>query len=127
MWVSERTCGVPVGEPGAEIGIVTIGGSPAGVNLGGERRWLSLCTPGGYHWRPAPGDRVLVLKAGGEQESPFILGVEQADGRTPGEVGLTGPACALRLDGTGIRLEGQVWIGSLTLEDYIRSVMEKEE
>ena len=98
MWTSERSRRPLVREAAAETGEVTLGGGQAGVILGGERRWTALCCPGGYTWRPAAGDRVLVLKAGGEQESPFILGVE-TDGSdlAPGEVRLSGGSSTLQL------------------------------
>ena len=69
MWTSERSRNLPVREAPAEIGTVTLGGDPAGVSLGGERRWLPVYAPGGYSWRPTSGDKVQVLKAGAEGES----------------------------------------------------------
>lgn len=124
MWTSERNRRLPVGESAAEVGLVTLGGDPAGVNLGGERRWLSVYSPGGYTWRPSAGDRVLVLKTGSEQESPCILGVAQKENDLhPGEVRLTGEGCGIRLDGEKLTLDGQVWLGRVKLEDYIRSVV----
>lgn len=38
MWISERDMRREQGEPAAELGVVTLGGDPAGVSLGGERR-----------------------------------------------------------------------------------------
>ena len=60
MWTSERNRRLSAGEPAADVGVVTLNGDPAGVELGGERRWLSVYSPGGYRWRPAAGDQVLV-------------------------------------------------------------------
>ena len=68
MWTSERDRRPRAEEPAAELGTVTLGGDPAGVSLGGERRWLNVYGPGGYSWRPTAGDKVLVLKAGAEGE-----------------------------------------------------------
>lgn len=70
MWTSERGRLLTVQESAAEVGVVTLGGDPAGVSLGGERRWLSVYGPGGYAWRPMAGDKVLVLKTGAERELP---------------------------------------------------------
>ena len=70
MWTSERNRNLPLREAAAELGSVTLGGDPAGVSLGGERRWLTVYGPGGYRWRPSAGSKVLVLKAGAEGESP---------------------------------------------------------
>ena len=70
MWLSERDIRREQGEPAAELGVVTLGGDPAGVSLGGERRQLPVYSPGGVTWRPAAGDRVLVLKTGAAGEQP---------------------------------------------------------
>ena len=40
MWTSERGRLPQSQEPAAEMGVVTVGGDPAAVELGGERRWL---------------------------------------------------------------------------------------
>ena len=123
MWTSERSRRPLVREAAAETGEVTLGGGQAVVILGGERRWTALCCPGGYTWRPAAGDRVLVLKAGGEQESPFILGVE-TDGSdlAPGEVRLSGGSSTLRLGSGGLELNGNIRVNGMTLENYIKQV-----
>lgn len=123
MWVSERTGREPVREAAAEVGVVTLGGNPAGVNLGGERRWLTVCAPGGYAWCPAEGDRVLVLKAGGEGETPCIVGAVQSQTLKPGQVCLTGEDCAIRLEKGTVELEGEVLVDGMTLEEYIRNIM----
>lgn len=93
MWTSERNRNLPLREAAAELGSVTLGGDPAGVSLGGERRWLTVYGPGGYRWRPSAGSKVLVLKAGAEGESPCILGTAQEGGELKsGEVELSGGA-----------------------------------
>ena len=98
MWTSEQRGKQPVREAPAELGAVTLGGDPAGVNMGGERRWLPVFTPGGYCWRPTAGDKVLVLKAGSQGESPCILGTQQPmEELGPGEVRLKGADCSLHL------------------------------
>ena len=124
MWTSERSRKLPVRECEAEVGLVTLGGDPAGVNLGGERRWLPVYCPGGYAWRPSVGDKVLVLKAGAEQESPCILGVAQ-DGSSlqPGEVRLSGKGSSVSLNGNILGLNGQIQVNGTTLEDYIRGIV----
>ena len=70
MWTPERTARLAPIPPAAELGQVTLSGDPAGVSLGGERRWLPVYSPGGYCWKPAAGDRVLVLHTGPDQELP---------------------------------------------------------
>ena len=107
MWTSERSRNLPVREAAAELGTVTLGGDPAGVSLGGERRWLTVYSPGGYSWRPSAGDRVLVLKAGAEGESPCVLGAAQNGGELKsGEARLDGGICGVLLGQDGLELKG---------------------
>lgn len=139
MWTSERNRSLSVKEAAAEVGTVTLGGDPAGVSLGGERRWINVYGPGGYSWRPTSGDKVMILKAGAEGESPCILGTTQdAEGLKPGEVRLTGVECslhlgqgqmemngaegALRLGRSGLELTGGLSIDGQPMEDIIRQL-----
>lgn len=123
MWTSERNRNPRAGEPAAELGTVTLGGDPAGVSLGGERRWLTVYGPGGYSWRPTAGDRVLVLKAGAEGEVPCILGTTQEGGDLkPGEVRLSGGGSSLHLGESRLSLSGQVYVNGSPLEDRIRQL-----
>jgi len=124
MWTSERNRNLPAREAAAELGSVTLGGDPAGVSLGGERRWLTVYGPGGYTWRPTAGDRVLVLKAGAEGESPCILGTTQGTaGLKPGEVRLDGGSSSIHLGQDRLELSGTLYINGLPLKDYIRKIM----
>ncbi len=124
MWTSERNGKQPVREAPAEMGTVTLGGDPAGVSMGGERRWLPVFTPGGYCWRPTVGDKVLVLKAGSQGETPCILGTEQKlDELGPGEVRLNGVDCSLYLGTEQVELEGKVLINGQALEDLITQIV----
>lgn len=120
MWTSERNRNLPAHEAAAELGTVTLGGDPAGVSLGGERRWLTVYSPGGYSWRPMAGDKVLVLKAGSEGESPCILGKVQGDQELkPGEVQLTGGGCSVRLGQHRLDLSGNLYINGKSLKEVI--------
>ena len=124
MWTSERSRRLPVREPEAEVGLVTLEGDPAGVNLGGERRWLPVCCPGGYAWRPAAGDKVLVLKAGAERESPYILGAAQnAKGLKPGETRLANGENSVVLKKKTLDLNGAIMINGVGLDEYIRNIV----
>lgn len=125
MWTSERNRNLPAREAAAELGTVTLGGDPAGVSLGGERRWLTVYGPGGYSWRPTAGDKVLVLKAGAEGESPCILGTTQGgEELRPGEVRLAGSGSAIHLGEDGVSLTGQVYINGQTLEELIAAIVD---
>ena len=125
MWTSERNRNLPAREAAAELGTVTLGGDPAGVSLGGERRWLTVYGPGGYSWRPTVGDKVLVLKAGAEGESPCILGTTQGEEELkPGEVRLAGCGSSIHLGEDGVSLTGQVYINGQTLEELIAAIID---
>ncbi len=142
MWTSEKSRNLPVREAAAEMGTITMGGDPAGVSLGGERRWLSVYSPGGYSWRPTCGDKVLVLKAGAEGESPCVLGTAQSgEDLKPGEVRLRGVECALhlgqgqaeltggegclRLGEQGMELTGGLSLNGQPLEEIVRKIAQE--
>ena len=101
MWTSNRKTEGRTVEAAADLGLVTLGGDPAGVYLGGERRWVAVCAPGGYQWRPQTGDKVLVVKAGDQREIPCLAGVRQPEIQ---ETALKG-----RVTVNGERLEDMIW------------------
>ena len=124
MWTSERTRRPAQEEPAAELGAVTLGGDPAGVALGGERRWLNVYAPGGYSWRPSVGEKVLVLKAGGERELPCIVGTAQnGGGLKPGEVSLRSGSSQVSLGQDNLELSGRIKVNGMDLELYIREIV----
>lgn len=124
MWTSEQSRRLPVEESGAEVGVVTLGGDPAGVSLGGERRWLPVYSPGGYSWRPNVGDKVLVLKAGAERELPCILGrVQQGENLRPGEARLSGSDSSVSLLGKTVGLNGRVEVNGVLLETLVANIV----
>lgn len=120
MWLSEREQRRQERERAAAlVGEVTLGGDPAGAYLDGERRALPVFGPGGYVWRPAPGQQVLVIKAGQQGEAPCVAGAlcgEQWQ-LEPGEVLIHNGEASIRL-----RMDGTVAVtGSMTLNG--RAVM----
>ena len=125
MWMAERGRRLPVQEAEAELGQVTLGGDPAAVILGGERRQVPVYSPGGYAWRPAAGDRVLVLKAGGERELPCLLGKAQTGAAElgPGEVCIQGGTSRVLLGQADLELDGHLVINGMELERYIREIV----
>ena len=115
MWSWERERHRQAAEEEAQLGVVTLSGTVTAANLGGERRGLTLCAPGGLRWRPREGARVLVLKTGAGEE-PCVLGtVEEPGGLFPGE----------------LRLPEDVTVAGEPLRDFICRVVaemnEKEE
>lgn len=124
MWTAERNRNLRSGEPAAELGAVTLGGDPAGVSLGGERRWINVYSPGGYSWRPTAGDKVLVLKAGAEGEAPCLLAMAQEDRELkPGEVRLRGGESSVFLGQDRLDLEGELYLNGRPLRDVIRDIV----
>ena len=118
MWTSERSRRPRAEEAPAEVGEITLSQGTAGVSLGGERRWAALCCPGGYAWRPAAGDRVLVLKAGEQGEAPCVAGAECGGQWTlePGEVLIHSGEASIRLkaDGT-VAVTGRMTVNGKTV------------
>ena len=96
----------------ALTGPVTLPGDSAGVYLEGERRGVAVYAPGGYHWVPAAGDEVLVLKTGERGEKPCAVGVSAGgQGLLPGEVLITAGVASIKLG-----LDGKVSVtGNLTV------------
>ena len=110
-----------------ETGEVTIPGDPAGVYLSGERRQLAVYAPGGYVWRPSLGQRVLVLKAGGQQEEGCLAAArqDQEHNLQPGEVRVFsqgGARITLDLQGQ-IALEGQVFLNGLSFREAVEKII----
>ena len=120
MWLSEQRRRTARGEETAEVGVVTLEGERTGVYLSGERRDLPVLGPGGYCWRPAAGEQVLVIKAGEDGEQPWVVGTAcpAAEELTPGDVGIYagGAAVVLRGDGT-VDLRGAVKLNGALLEE----------
>ena len=112
-------------EPTAQLGEMTLSGEIVGANLGGERRWLEVCAPGGLRWRPREGEKVLVLKLP-EEGAACVLGtMEPEKDLRPGQMKLTGGNCTLFL-GNSLELTGEVRINGETLEELIRRVAADE-
>ncbi len=125
MWTSERDRRLMAQEAQAELGVVTLGGDPAAVLLGGERRTLPVCSPGGYSWRPAVGDKVLVIKSGAEREEPCVVGKAQPEERlAPGEVKLSGGGDAgVHVQKSAVDLLGEVKVNGVDLVTLIAAIV----
>lgn len=120
MWTSKPAPRLPSEEPWADTGTVTLGGDPAAVSLGGERRQVPVYAPGGYQWRPAAGDQVLVLKTGAQRESPCVAGVCCQNGAlSPGEVRISSGSGQVSLRDGRVEVQGQLWVNEEQLEKLI--------
>jgi len=116
MWLSKQT----THRTGQRItpplrGTVTLSGPEAAVYTDAEHRGLTVCAPGGYFWRPAVRDEVLVIKEG---ERGFVVAALPAakPDMDPGEIVLqTGdarmslkPDGKVTIDGTKVTVCGKV-------------------
>ena len=130
MWVSQQGKNTSVFGTGAEEGQVTVGGDPAGVYLTGERRNLPVCAPGGFRWKPATGQQVLVLNHEQGGAHAAILGLlPQGDVShlQSGEIELSGGGAHIMLGQSAvITLGGTVNINGEKLEDMIRRIVGEE-
>lgn len=130
MWLSKQQKQTAAGWA-AETGAVTIPGETVAVELDGERRGLTVYGPGGYRWRPAAGDKVLVFKTG---DGLCVAGIPADTSLEEGEVGLFaagGAAVTLKKDGRVV-LDGEVTVnGSFSvaeeeLEALVRRVIAEQ-
>ena len=122
MWTWEQERRRQVKEPAAQLGLVTLGGEETAANLGGERRWLNVCTPGGVGWKPRQGDQVLVLKSDAGEKSCVMGTVDSGQDLQPGQVRLHGGTCSILL-GNKLELWGEVMVDGEKLEDYVRRII----
>lgn len=115
MWLSKQVAARTAAPDEAAAATVSVGGETPAVVTDGERRQARLFSPGGYCWRPAGGDTVLVV-GGGE---PCVAGKEQRCPveLAPGEVYLYAGSASIHLKRDGsIAISGQVSVqGGLTV------------
>ena len=139
MWMSKRQA--VIGREGSEEmagpGVATMGGNPAAVYLGTERRALPIYSAGGLRWMPEVGDSLLVVKQGdcycvaGREVKP-----EETAALKPGEMMLAGPDCSVTLKQGGraehrgtavfsdrVELGGAVYWNGRELEQRIRDIV----
>ena len=124
MWLA-RQQKRDAAEIAGSVGQVTLGGDTPAVELDSERRNLEVYAPGGYRWRPAPGQKVLVLKANGV---PCVTGTPSPGGLEPGEVSLesTGGA-GIRLDNQGkVNVTGTLTLDGMELTALVRDLVAQE-
>ena len=128
MWTSRRSAQEKQHMASADCGRVTLEGDPAGVYLGGERRWMPVYSPGGYFWKPAKDEQVAVLHMGAEQEAPGVVGRVQDETGEELEVGdvlISGNGTRLLLNRWGLDVTGEMTINGKKLEDLIQELIEE--
>ncbi len=119
MWLSKQAAARARDRHVADVGVVSIGTSAPAVVTDGETRNLAVFAPGGYAWRPAAGEQVLVLKAGA---AGAVAGARTRDaGLSAGEVLIFssgGASIRLGADGSlelvgNVKINGVPWTGGL--------------
>ena len=117
MWIAEQGRRRPQADGTALVGQVTLPGDPAAVYLDGERRELPVYGPGGYVWRPAKDQQVLVLKTGAAGEAPCVAGTPCGEEWevAPGEVLIYSGGATVRLSGGAVTISG----GSVSLNGQV--------
>ena len=128
MWLSSQSRKAQRSGQGAETGVVTLEGEKTAVYLAGERRDLPVLSPGGYCWRPAEGETVLVLKSGADGEELWVAGVP-GDGTdlAPGEVRIQSRQAAVFLGNDGsIDLRGTVKLNGVPMEELFEPKVKEE-
>lgn len=73
MWMGKQLARTAGGGGETAVGTVSVGGDAPAVVTDGEQRQAKVFSPGGYGWRPAADDEVLLVRAG----QPCILGRAQ--------------------------------------------------
>lgn len=115
MWLAERKRAGKT--DGAMTGYTTLESEAAGVYLDGERREVSVFTPGGYCWRPMLGQELLVVKG---PDGPCAVGGRRSGEVGPGEVLIFaakgGAAIRLKNDGS-LELTGRVTVNGKPIEE----------
>lgn len=130
MWLSKQQK-QRTEERTAQTGAVTITGETVAVELDGERRGLTVYGPGGYRWRPAAGEKVLVFST---EDGLCVAGVPAEAPLEEGEVGLFTPggaAVTLKKDGRvmldgGVAVNGSFAVNEEDLEALVRRIIAQE-
>lgn len=135
MWTSQRSAGEKSRyQPWVDQGEVTLSGDVMGVYLDGERRELRMNNPGGYHWKPAVGESVLVVNENEGEKVLHIIGSNRTTepGRQlplpeveAGDVCVTSDGLAyVHLQGNDLRLQGNLYYNDVPIEVYLEKVIE---
>ncbi|MFI3312422.1 MAG: hypothetical protein R3Y62_00905 [Eubacteriales bacterium] len=112
MWIGKKVAENRVENTNAKMGTVTVGGTSPTVSTDREERQLQVVSPGGFWWRPASEDAVLVVEGavvGCMADCPVTLAA--------GEVymGCNGASIHMRNDG-GLYLGGTIYINNVEWE-----------
>jgi len=109
MWLSQAIARRAAGAAGAGPGVVSVGGARPAVVTDGEQREARVFSPGGYCWRPAAEQTVLVVRG----TEPCVAGAAQADDPAlqPGEVRVYSGGASITLTNDGfVRVTGRLFV-----------------
>ena len=115
MWLSQKIAGERSQATALQRGVITVGGSAPAALTDYEERNLSVLSPGGYFWRPAAREQVLLCR-----EDGCVLGrIQPPSDLKKGEIRITTGAASISLLPTGeiyltgdIFLNGEKWEGT---------------
>lgn len=110
MWLAEKTARSGAGAPDAAVGEITIGGESPAVLSEGESRGVLVLAPGGYVWKPSPGEETVVLRCGSVSAAAGAVLSEWPAGLACGEVCVRsagGASVLLKNDGS-VEITGSV-------------------
>ena len=114
MWLSEKMAAAGAEDTLLTGGVVTVGGKTPAVMTDGEERDARIASPGGYYWRPAPSDPVIVSRC---SEVTILGRLQEPTDLAPGEIRLSTGGASLRLLPDGrILLSGELYINGTKLE-----------
>lgn len=120
MWLSKKNAAQHRAAHTADVGVVSIGAAAPAVVTDAEERDLALFAPGGYVWRPAAGEQVLMFRTGAVGA---VAGAKMAAREVaPGEVlifSTGGASIRLGADGSlelvgNVKINGAAWTGGLS-------------
>ena len=127
MWLSKQAARSDDRAP-ADMGTVTIGGDSPAVLTDSESRNISVISPGGYIWRPAVGDELLIIKnTDGEKCAVGASKAAAYDEVLPGEVLIYSKGAHILIKNDGdieisgnIKVDGSIDAGGGVYSDGVK-------
>lgn len=115
MWLSRQAAQSRAAEGGAGPGVVSVGGERPAVVTDAEQREARVFSPGGYAWRPAAEQTVLIVRG----SEPCVAGAAQADAGdlAPGEVRIFSRGASIVLTNGGeVRVTGRLLVNGIEVK-----------
>lgn len=134
MWTAQRSAGEKTRyQPWVDQGEVTLSEEVTGVYLDGERRQLTVSSPGGYHWKPGVGEQVLVVNSNQGDKMVHIIASEREEEPDrleplpvldPGDVCVTSDGLGrIHLTNNQVRIQGNIYINELHIYEFVTEII----